>query len=115
MKERIQNYMKYTDSLLQEASDETDWEIVKEEFMTQLAFYQHERLVHLIVTMTFAIMTVMTIGIAITGQCVVMFLGTFAFLVLLVPYVLHYMFLENAVQYMYRQYDEICKNINSTD
>ena len=55
MKNRILTYRKYIDSLLQ--SDKgCDWKYIKQEHLTQVAFFQHERLVHLIVTITFAIL-----------------------------------------------------------
>ena len=40
---------------------------------------------------------------------------TLLFLVLLVPYIMHYYTLENEVQTMYTQYDEICLLYTSAD
>jgi len=37
---------------------------------------------------------------------------TLLFLVLLVPYIMHYYTLENEVQKMYTQYDEILKHLS---
>jgi hypothetical protein len=37
------------------------------------------------------------------------------FLVLLVPYIMHYYLLENSVQKMYRQYDKLFKIVNGKD
>ena len=95
MKNRILTYRKYIDSLLQSEED-CDWKYIKQEHLTQVAFFQHERLVHLIVTITFALsMPLLVLAIAI--------------LILLVPYIKHYYLLENEVQKMYKQYDRICE------
>ena len=59
MKKRIIDYRERIDRLLDEAPQETDWKGVIEEHLTQIAFFQHERLVHLIVTITFAILTLL--------------------------------------------------------
>ena len=60
MKKRILTYRKYIDSLL--ASDkQSDWKYIKQEHITQVAFFQHERLVHLIVTVTFAVLELLTV------------------------------------------------------
>ena len=60
MKNRILTYRKYIDSLLQSGED-CDWKYIKQEHLTQVAFFQHERLVHLIVTITFAILELLTV------------------------------------------------------
>ena len=91
MKNRILTYRKYIDSLLQSDKD-CDWKYIKQEHLTQVAFFQHERLVHLIVTITFAILELLTV-------CAYV----------LVPYIKHYYLLENEVQKMYKQYDRICE------
>lgn len=60
MKKRILTYRKYIDFLL--ASDkQSDWKYIKQEHITQVAFFQHERLVHLIVTVTFAVLELLTV------------------------------------------------------
>ncbi len=70
----------------------------------RIGFYQHERLIHLIVTMTFAIMTVLSFFmLTLSGQLAALLLSLL-FLCLTVPYVGHYYFLENSVQELYRLY-----------
>lgn len=116
MKKRILTYRKYIDSLL--ASDKQyDWKYIKQEHITQLAFFQHERLVHLIVTVTFSVLELLTVcAYVIVGALD----GTFSFpllilalliLVLLIPYIKHYYLLENEVQKMYVQYDMIVQKV----
>ncbi len=107
MKKRILAYLDYIDKLLEENSTETDWDEEIKKHLVQIGFFAHERLVHLIVTVLFALMTIISmVYLNYTGK-MVMFLLTLALLVLLVPYVMHYYLLENSVQKMYIQYDEM--------
>ena len=78
--------------------------------LTRIKFYQHERLVHLIVTMTFAVMTVVSFFmITASTLCLVLAL---LFLGLTIPYVIHYYFLENSVQALYKMYYEAVTRVN---
>ena len=49
MKERIIGYRKRIDALLAQPAEGTDWEAVLQEHLVQVSFFQHERLVHLVV------------------------------------------------------------------
>ena len=116
MKKRILTYRKYIDFLL--ASDkQSDWKYIKQEHITQVAFFQHERLVHLIVTVTFAVLELLTVCAYVI---VVALDSTLSFpllilalliLVLLIPYIKHYYLLENEVQKMYMQYERIAQKV----
>lgn len=114
MKKRILTYRKYIDSLL--ASDEQyDWKYIKQEHITQVAFFQHERLVHLIVTVTFAVLELLTVcAYVIVGSLdstlsFPLLILALLIIVLLIPYIKHYYLLENEVQKMYVQYDRIAQ------
>lgn len=109
MKERIVGYRRRIDALLADAPTDTDWDRVLEEHLTQVSYFQHERLIHLIVTVLFALMTVGALGIYVIADYMPMIALIILLLVLLVPYVGHYYTLENEVQKMYGQYDEILK------
>lgn len=103
MKKRIQAYLAYIDELLKK--DDLNWEEEKKKHLIQIAFFAHERQVHLIVMALFALATVITVlYLNFTGSMAILAL-TFALFVLLVPYVMHYYLLENSVQRMYDQYD----------
>ena len=105
MEKRIINYRKYIDELLQK--DNLDWDEVIREHLIQVSFFQHERLIHLIVTVTFAILEVIVIGLCVTAFSLGLGLLALAILVLLIPYIRHYYILENEVQKMYVQYDRM--------
>lgn len=107
MKERILNYRNRIDNLIVANSGETDWGAVIDEHLVQIGFFQHERLIHWLVTMLFAILTFMAVGVyLITGAVYVLALIGIL-LVLLVPYIMHYYLLENETQRMYEQYDKM--------
>jgi uncharacterized membrane protein len=110
MKNRIVAYLEYIDELLDDSSEmnkgvERDWDKEIEKHLTQIKFFAHERLVHLIVFCLVAICTVMSIlAFVIKGEIMILPLIVLLF-VLLVPYCMHYYLLENSVQKMYDQYD----------
>ena len=129
MEKRILYYRKYIDMLLggelgldvefadyfagvagvEEAGDENKktWQDVLDEHLCQVAFFQHERLIHLIVTVTFAILTVVALAAYIISENIALVALIVMLLVLLIPYIRHYYILENEVQKMYRQYDRL--------
>lgn len=109
MGKRIVAYRKRIDELLARSCDEIDWNEILEEHLVQVGFFQHERLVHLIVTMTVALLTVVSLAIGMVADVFVGFILAGMFTILLVPYILHYYTLENEVQKMYVQYDEMIK------
>ena len=76
------------------------------EMLTRIGFYQHERLVHLIVTMTFALMTMIAFFILMTAYSLPALLLALLFLGLTIPYIYHYYFLENSTQKLYKLYYE---------
>ncbi|MGN0629807.1 MAG: hypothetical protein ACI4JN_00630 [Ruminococcus sp.] len=57
--------------------------------------------------MTVALLTLISLGIAILSRMMTMLIMTGVLAVLLIPYILHYYLLENEVQKMYVQYDHI--------
>ena len=107
MKKRIQSYMAYMDQQLEHNESGLSYEELCIEHEKQLAYFMHERLVHLLVTLTFAILAFVTFFLVVMNFSMGMIVLFFAFLILLIPYIMHYYLLENSVQYMYRQYDRL--------
>ncbi|MGN1188513.1 MAG: hypothetical protein ACI4R6_08455 [Lachnospiraceae bacterium] len=108
MEKRILSYRRYMDEqirILKECGNVGDVSELKREHLTQIGFFQHERLIHLIVTVVFALLEVLSIIIVLISGEVFSILLPLAVMVLLVPYIRHYYILENEVQKMYRQYD----------
>ena len=113
MRKRILAYIKYMEELLaklegnQEGINGVDLEKIKKEHLTQIAFFAHERLIHLLVTILFAVLEFLSLLMCMLFPGIGTLLLTVAVLVLLVPYIRHYYLLENKVQYMYEQYDRL--------
>lgn len=112
MKERIVNYLNYIDDLLSKNDNNADYDKIIKEHLIQIGFFMHERLIHLIVTVIFAVCTLISAFAFLYFNTIGLLLLTLLLLVLLVPYIAHYYRLENGVQKMYRQYDEMLKRLN---
>lgn len=111
MKKRIIGYRMKIDALLEQPPEGTEWEAILQEHLTQVSFFQHERLIHLIVTVTFAILTTLALAIYCIAEYIPILALIVLLLVLLAPYIGHYYTLENEVQKMYQQYDVIWSKV----
>jgi hypothetical protein len=113
MKKRILSYRQKIDALLANPDNISPdrWSDILQEHLIQIGFFQHERLVHLIVTVTFAILTLISIVAALMICNPALYVLTLLLVVLLIPYIMHYYTLENEVQKMYGQYDRILEHI----
>ncbi len=80
---------------------------LRKEVLVQIGFMQHERLIHFLVTMLFAILFLISLGILLFSPSIGMILLTLLLLGLLVPYIAHYYFLENTVQKFYVLYNAL--------
>jgi len=107
MKKQIQDYIRVIKKILSENVTDTDWEEVAKGHLIKIEFYQHERFIHLIVMVLFALMEIISVStILITNSLWALALALMI-MVLLIPYVGHYYFLENSVQELYLIYDKI--------
>ena len=114
MKKRIISYRLKVDSILSNPGSipPERWTEILQEHLVQIGFFQHERLIHLIVTVTFAILTIMSFVASLGVGMPALLALTLLFVVLLIPYIMHYYTLENEVQKMYVQYDRILEQIH---
>ena len=105
MERRLKNYIAYMEKLVHSALSDEEREKIRREMLTNIGFFQHERLIHLMVTLAFA----MLLAFAIWGCVVISSIPFYIFfglvLVLLAPYIRHYYILENGVQKLYKLYD----------
>ena len=101
MKNEVKEYL---GAVRQKVGEKDVTEEFSAELLTRIGFYQHERLIHLIVTMTFAIMTVISFFMLVQSGSITALLLSLLFLALVIPYIYHYYFLENSVQELYRLY-----------
>lgn len=112
MSQRLKFYLAYYKELCeQELSPErAEWE--SRQILVQIQFFQHERLVHLIVTVLFALLTVGTLFASMVIEQPLLLVLALLFIVLLVPYIRHYYLLENGTQKLYEYYDALCGSPN---
>lgn len=101
---QIKVYLRYIEEFM--AAEHTCEEKINERkrLLTRIQLYQHERLIHLLVTLAFALLFLISLGIYLTAGGVGVLILTALLLILLVPYIQHYYFLENSVQKLYTIY-----------
>lgn len=107
MRKKLINYLEKLENVDYSALGNEEKEQKKREILIQIQFFQHERLVHLIVLVTFAILEMLSIVGLLVVPSIINLLLSGLFLLLLIPYVYHYYILENGVQKMYVYYDQI--------
>ena len=107
MRKELMAYRREIDGLIASNPVGTNWDAVIQSHLAKTSFFQHERLVHLLVTLAFALMELgSAIAALVTMQPLAAVLALLL-LVLLVPYIVHYYFLENETQKLYAQYDSM--------
>ena len=107
-------FSEYSASVIAALENEnTDFRALKKEMLTKIAFMQHERLIHLLVTILFAVLMFLCLIGFFVSENIGILAAAVLMLVLLVPYIAHYYFLENGVQMLYSIYDRVCEK--STD
>lgn len=105
----IRNYMKSVEAALED--EETDLEALKREHLVQIGFIQHERLVHLMVTIMCCLLLFIGLGLYfMTGILAIMAVNGLM-LILVLSYLLYYFFIENSTQKLYKQYNRICSRL----
>ena len=113
MADRIRQYMDYVNHIL-ESGEERDWEEEMQKHLVQIAFFAHERFIHLVVTVLFALMTTMVFLFTFNNFTIPLMLLLILLMGLLGPYIKHYFLLENSVQDMYEQYDKMQEKAGKT-
>ncbi len=112
MYKRLCEYIAYIDEQtnpdrLKKLSDKEKEEL-RDQLLTQTAFFQHERLIHLIVTHIFATVTIVTLVAMMYFKTIPILILFVLELGLLFPYIIHYYHLENGTQTLYTFYDRFC-------
>jgi hypothetical protein len=123
MGERLKKYLKRMEERIEYlAQAKEDGDLLKErlakekaELLVQIGFFQHERLIHLIVTVLFALMTMLVFLLAMTNFTPWTGVLLLLLLALLIPYIRHYWLLENGTQKLYQYYDKMEEMYNGED
>ncbi len=106
MKEYMKEYINEIDKLINDNHKFSNDEI--DDFLFKMELFQKERVIHLVITLSYVFFTILFLFL--TKYIFMMFIIFFILLIFDGFYVYHYFFLENSVQYMYKQYDEMKKS-----
>jgi hypothetical protein len=98
----VLDYQIEIEKLLAANSRKTDWNREYHYFKTQLKNLQHERLIHLLVTMTVGIAALVSYLSLAKNFSLPTFLLCLILLPLFGAYIIHYRKLENTTQYWYQ-------------
>lgn len=107
----ISDYIKYVNKILSDDNKDTDYEKLMKDFLLKISFFQHERLVHLIVTVMVAILLFISIIYIFMTQMQIMAILSGILLILVFCYLGYYYFIENTVMEMYKTYDKIAERV----
>ena len=123
MDKRLKNYDKYISNEIEKISDLSDSTIKARELLNyhniQVRNFQHERLIHLLVTFFFATLLILCVGIlyvpkGINYQLInnLLILMSAILLTVEIFYVKYYYYLENGTQKLYKYTDKLFEIIN---
>jgi len=107
----LKKYIKEIEEILESGGKKTDWKRVLNNHHKTIGFMQHERLIHLLVTLAFGIKFLIVMVATLFYPNIVLLVIDGILLVLVVPYVFHYFRLENGVQKLYKLNKEIEKRV----
>ncbi len=109
MGKKLKAYIRSIRELIEDKDSIGSIEALRRELLTEIQFWQHERLIHLLVTILFALITMSVLIVIMFYQSIAVLVLFFALLCLLVPYIRHYYILENGVQTLYVLYEQLTK------
>lgn len=109
MKPYMQKYESYLRKILDTPDSDMNWGVLRKEILVQIGFMQHERLIHFLVTMLFAVLFMLALCLFMFSPSVGTLLLAVLLLALLIPYIGHYYYLENTVQRMYVLYNKFAE------
>ena len=109
MGNKLKQYILSLQTLVENGEQIQDINALKSELLTEISFWQHERLIHLLVTILFAILTMSVFMVLLFYRELSMLILLVALLCLMIPYIRHYYILENGVQTLYTFYEELTR------
>lgn len=118
MKKYLKEHIDYIEHILRKEKNNFSWKTLSNFNEMQIGFFQHERLIHLLVTFFFGLLffgsIVTELFLINLGNNLIFLSLSFLvvgviLLILLVFYIWHYFVLENGVQKLYKLQKEIMK------
>lgn len=97
MKKYLYDYIKYVEN--------NKKDIDANSMLVKINFFQHERLIHLIITLFYCLMFL--VFLILISLSYVFIIPAALLLIFLLCYIIHYFVLENGIQYLYKLHDEI--------
>ncbi len=94
MKKYLDSYIKYVEN--------NKKKVKGEDILIKISFFQHERLIHLIITLFYCILFL--IFLILITLSYVFIIPAALLLIFLICYLIHYFLLKNEVQYLYKLY-----------
>lgn len=107
MRERLSNYILYMEKTTAENHSTEEKEELLKDLLIQIGFFQHERIIHLMVTLGFSIITIVSLFCATVEITIPLMIFILGMLIFMFFYVRHYFFLERGVQKLYTYYDKL--------
>lgn len=105
MKNYLKEYINELESIIK-TKEKLSLENIKN-IETKINWFQHERLIHLLVTIFYSIFTLIFMSLAFVSY--IFLIPFFIGIIFLLFYIPHYFFLEKGVQYLYKLYDKLKK------
>lgn len=99
--------------ILEEEKKDRDWKEILEHHRLMITRIQHERLIHLLVTIFVGLCFVLCFLVAILSYNILLSFISLILMILFTAYIFHYRFLENTTQKWYGFEDKIFQNIDS--
>ncbi len=107
MKKYLYDYIEQIDNLLKDNKANKD---TIEKHLIKINFFQHERLIHLLVTLFYS--GIFLLFMTLSYIHYVFFIIALMLMPFVICYIVHYFRLENGVQYLYKQYDNMIDKRN---
>ena len=101
--------------LLNALKYEDDLEKIYEYSKTQIAWISHERLVHLLITLYFGMLVLISVFAAVILRYILLGFYLVILTIVFMFYIVHYYRLENGVQRLYKISNQIYNKINKKD
>jgi Flp pilus assembly protein TadB len=113
MDKYLKSHIKLIEDKLKKPEKGIDWRDLLEFHRARIGFLQHERLIHLLITLFFGLLFILLVLAVLAFGSVWLTLLVSLVAIMLVAYVWHYYLLENGVQKLYLLDGEICKKIKN--
>lgn len=107
MIDNFHTYEAFIKKELKRAHNDAGWRDLSDYHYRQIQNFQHERLIHLLVTLTYALANLIALAITLAAPSVGAVILNIILLVMLACYVWHYFALENGIAQLYKLDREI--------